>query len=362
MDNQAPFKFACPHCGQHLEAEPDMVGMELECPSCGKAITVPEPNVTMQTDNENVDETEQIKSKGLLLSVKKSCVFAWHKALWPTICFCSSSVWFVLRNACLGVRIAVSFSTRHIRGMLNHSHGTNEENSVTAITGTPSRLRQFRGILFRFIVSPVKWIWDHTATPLDAYYTKNHGEISQRRRFAYGFVGISTLIVCCVIIRSSLPSTKDYTANLHRASDGFLNSWFKAHGLDTTGWSQERIDSFRSAAVRMEYERIERNLKALSEREQARMYYQGSQYVDPWNQAVRRGAQKAMAEYQQKQSPVQRQLDEQQRQIQQLQQQQRQQQQQRLKQCGQCNGTGYLGGRKCGLCNGTGILMTNSRW
>ena len=37
------FKFACPHCGQHLEAEPDMVGIEVECPSCGKAITVPAP-------------------------------------------------------------------------------------------------------------------------------------------------------------------------------------------------------------------------------------------------------------------------------------------------------------------------------
>ncbi len=37
------FKFACPHCGQHLEAEPDWAGMEVECPTCGKAITVPEP-------------------------------------------------------------------------------------------------------------------------------------------------------------------------------------------------------------------------------------------------------------------------------------------------------------------------------
>ena len=39
----ATFKFACPHCGQHLEAEPDWVGMEVECPSCGKAIIVPQP-------------------------------------------------------------------------------------------------------------------------------------------------------------------------------------------------------------------------------------------------------------------------------------------------------------------------------
>ena len=42
MYNQT-FKFACPHCGQHLEAEPDWVGMEVECPTCGKVITVPHP-------------------------------------------------------------------------------------------------------------------------------------------------------------------------------------------------------------------------------------------------------------------------------------------------------------------------------
>ena len=39
----ANFKFACPYCGQPLEAEPDWVGMECECPECGKAITVPQP-------------------------------------------------------------------------------------------------------------------------------------------------------------------------------------------------------------------------------------------------------------------------------------------------------------------------------
>ena len=41
MDNQAQFTFACPHCGQQLEAEQDMAGMELECPSCGKPLQVP---------------------------------------------------------------------------------------------------------------------------------------------------------------------------------------------------------------------------------------------------------------------------------------------------------------------------------
>lgn len=38
----ASFTFNCPHCEQHLEAESDMVGMELNCPTCGQLIRVPE--------------------------------------------------------------------------------------------------------------------------------------------------------------------------------------------------------------------------------------------------------------------------------------------------------------------------------
>ena len=36
------FKFSCPHCGQHLDAEYDMVGFEFDCPACGQPLTVPE--------------------------------------------------------------------------------------------------------------------------------------------------------------------------------------------------------------------------------------------------------------------------------------------------------------------------------
>ena len=35
------FKFLCPHCGQHLEAEADMIGTEIECPVCGNGLKVP---------------------------------------------------------------------------------------------------------------------------------------------------------------------------------------------------------------------------------------------------------------------------------------------------------------------------------
>lgn len=37
------FTFPCPHCGQHLEATPDMVGIALDCPGCGNSIVIPSP-------------------------------------------------------------------------------------------------------------------------------------------------------------------------------------------------------------------------------------------------------------------------------------------------------------------------------
>jgi DNA-directed RNA polymerase subunit RPC12/RpoP len=42
MTEEKSFKFNCSHCGQHLDAEHDMVGMEFDCPACGQSLTVPE--------------------------------------------------------------------------------------------------------------------------------------------------------------------------------------------------------------------------------------------------------------------------------------------------------------------------------
>lgn len=42
MTEEKSFKCNCPHCGQHLDAEHDMVGMEFDCPACGQPLTVPE--------------------------------------------------------------------------------------------------------------------------------------------------------------------------------------------------------------------------------------------------------------------------------------------------------------------------------
>lgn len=37
------FKMACPHCSQHLAATEDLVGIEIECPSCSKPIQIVKP-------------------------------------------------------------------------------------------------------------------------------------------------------------------------------------------------------------------------------------------------------------------------------------------------------------------------------
>ena len=36
----ASFKFSCPHCGKHVEAEEEWEGLGAECPHCGKIIVI----------------------------------------------------------------------------------------------------------------------------------------------------------------------------------------------------------------------------------------------------------------------------------------------------------------------------------
>ena len=42
--DQKSFTFVCPHCGQHLEAEYDMIGISFDCPICGQELAVPAIN------------------------------------------------------------------------------------------------------------------------------------------------------------------------------------------------------------------------------------------------------------------------------------------------------------------------------
>ena len=40
MTKKNSFKFSCPHCGQHLDADRDMIGITVDCPACGQSLTV----------------------------------------------------------------------------------------------------------------------------------------------------------------------------------------------------------------------------------------------------------------------------------------------------------------------------------
>ncbi len=45
MNNEEAFiNFLCPSCGTEIEASPDMVGHEAECPACGAKLVVPSPD------------------------------------------------------------------------------------------------------------------------------------------------------------------------------------------------------------------------------------------------------------------------------------------------------------------------------
>ena len=90
MNKHVQFSFDCPHCGQRLAAEQYMVGMELECPSCGMSLIVPR----------QLAEGKRLLSE---LLVTKCLGFVLRKVLWSSLCFCLSSVWFVLRSVFLGL-------------------------------------------------------------------------------------------------------------------------------------------------------------------------------------------------------------------------------------------------------------------
>ena len=56
------FKFFCPHCKQKIEAEDEWIGMEADCPECGKAIKVVKPTastiIKTVTNNQNNSDNQ----------------------------------------------------------------------------------------------------------------------------------------------------------------------------------------------------------------------------------------------------------------------------------------------------------------
>ncbi len=45
MNNEEGFiNFLCPSCKTEIEASPDMIGHDTECPACGAKMVIPEPD------------------------------------------------------------------------------------------------------------------------------------------------------------------------------------------------------------------------------------------------------------------------------------------------------------------------------
>lgn len=63
-------KFNCPHCAQSLDADPDMGGLKVECPTCSKQITVPmEPAPTPIAPPAGKQTTNGLAVASLILGI-----------------------------------------------------------------------------------------------------------------------------------------------------------------------------------------------------------------------------------------------------------------------------------------------------
>ena len=65
--------FRCDKCSTEIEASPDMIGQETECPACGTKIVIPEPKadgVVRHTAGDDDPETiEAMKSRTIRIEL-----------------------------------------------------------------------------------------------------------------------------------------------------------------------------------------------------------------------------------------------------------------------------------------------------
>jgi len=50
--------FRCPHCHTEIQASPDMIGQQAECPACGTSITIP-PDESDGVRRHDMDDTDE---------------------------------------------------------------------------------------------------------------------------------------------------------------------------------------------------------------------------------------------------------------------------------------------------------------
>ena len=65
--------FLCGSCRTEIQASPDMVGLETECPACGARIRIPAPDsdgiVRHAAGDEDIDAIEAMKSRTIRIEL-----------------------------------------------------------------------------------------------------------------------------------------------------------------------------------------------------------------------------------------------------------------------------------------------------
>lgn len=65
--------FLCSSCGTEIQASPDMVGLETECPACGARIVIPAPEpdgiVRHRAGDDDPETVEAMKSRTIRIEL-----------------------------------------------------------------------------------------------------------------------------------------------------------------------------------------------------------------------------------------------------------------------------------------------------
>ena len=73
MNEEGFISFLCDHCHKEIEASPDMIGQETECPACGAKLIVPdsrEDGVKRHKSNDvDLKRTQAMKSRTIRIEL-----------------------------------------------------------------------------------------------------------------------------------------------------------------------------------------------------------------------------------------------------------------------------------------------------
>ncbi len=73
MNDEGFTSFLCDHCHTEIEASPDMIGQETECPACGAKLTVPDDRddgITRHSADEiDPNRTQVMKSRTIRIEL-----------------------------------------------------------------------------------------------------------------------------------------------------------------------------------------------------------------------------------------------------------------------------------------------------